>query len=135
MTDHTADDNDRLDPLVNQRFRSHSLGQLLQYDRDDRHSRSQSIAYFHSTIDRQHAERLLQHQYSVEQSDGLFLVRHCTTSTHDFSLSLIHQNKCYHYRIRHHHDIVFSIGRQMIVSFVDDKYHFRFRFRSLHYWP
>lgn len=88
----------------------HSLTQLLKRDREQLSTQSRSIAYYHPNIDREKAEQLLRAKYTRYKRDGLFLLRDCTTSPHDFSLSLVHGDKCYHYKIQLIYDIYFSIG-------------------------
>jgi hypothetical protein len=88
----------------------HSLTQLLKRDREQLSTQSRSIAYYHPNIDRDKAEQLLRAKYTRYKRDGLFLLRDCTTSPHDFSLSLVYGDKCYHYKIQLIYDIYFSIG-------------------------
>ena len=88
----------------------HSLPQLLKRDRDQLSTQSRSIAYYHPHIDREKAEQFLRAKYIRYRRDGLFLLRDCTSSVHDFSLSLVCGEKCYHYKIQLIYDIYFSIG-------------------------
>ncbi|CAF1082033.1 unnamed protein product [Rotaria sp. Silwood1] len=87
----------------------HSLSQLLKRDREQLLTQSRSIAYYHPNIDRDKAEQLLRTKYTRYKRDGLFLLRDCTTSPHDFSLSIVCGDKCYHYKIQLIYDIYFSI--------------------------
>jgi hypothetical protein len=87
------------------------LTQLLEQDRQQLLTQSRTIFYYHPNIDRDKAEQLLKIKYINSKFDGLFLLRDCTTSPHDFSLSLIHNDKCYHYKIQLIYDIYFSIGK------------------------
>ncbi|CAF4891006.1 unnamed protein product [Rotaria sp. Silwood1] len=87
----------------------HSLNQLLQQDNEQLLKHSFSISYYHSNIDRDKAEQLLKIKYINSICDGLFLLRNCSTSSYDFSLSLIHNNKIYHYKVQLIYDIYFSI--------------------------
>ncbi|CAF0912420.1 unnamed protein product [Rotaria sordida] len=87
----------------------HSLSQLLKRDREQLLTQSRSIAYYHPNIDRDKAELLLRAKYTRYKRDGLFLLRDCTTSPHDFSLSIVCGDKCYHYKIQLIYDIYFSI--------------------------
>ncbi|CAF2134995.1 unnamed protein product [Rotaria magnacalcarata] len=87
----------------------HSLSQLLKRDREQLLTQSRSIAYYHPHIDRDKAEQFLRAKYTRYKRDGLFLLRDCTTSPHDFSLSLVCGDKCYHYKIQLIYDIYFSI--------------------------
>ncbi|CAF0724108.1 unnamed protein product [Didymodactylos carnosus] len=87
----------------------HSVPQLLKRDREQLQHQSRSIAYYHDSIDREKAEQLLKLKYAKYRHDGLFLLRDCTTSPHDFSLSLIYFDKCYHYKIQLIYDIYFQI--------------------------
>jgi len=87
----------------------HSLTQLFEQDREQLLTQSLTISYYHPNIDRDKAEQLLKTQYINTRFDGLFLVRDCTTSPHDFGLSLIYNDKCYHYKIQLIYDIYFSI--------------------------
>ena len=89
----------------------HSLIHLLEQDREQLSKQSSLISYYHPNIDRDRAEQLLKIKYINSRIDGLFLLRDCTTSSHDFSLSLIYSDKCYHYKIELLYDIYFSIGR------------------------
>jgi hypothetical protein len=88
----------------------HSLTQLLKQDREQLLTQSHTISYYHPNIDRDKSEQLLKTHYSNSQCNGLFLIRDCTASSHDFSLSLIYNDKCYHYKIQLLYDIYFSIG-------------------------
>lgn len=96
---------------VNNLLKIHTLAQLLKRDREQLLAQSRSIAYYHPNIDREKAEQLLRAKYTRYRRDGLFLLRDCTTSAHDFSLSLISGDKCYHYKIQLIYDIYFSIGK------------------------
>lgn len=89
----------------------HSLTHLLQQDREQLLIQSNFISYYHPNIDRDKAEQLLKTKYTNSKFDGLFLIRNCTTSAHDFSLSLIYNDRCYHYKIQPIYDIYFSIGK------------------------
>jgi hypothetical protein len=93
----------------------HSLSQLLKRDREQLLTQSRSIAYYHPNIDRDKAEQLLRAKYTRYRRDGLFLLRDCTTSPHDFSLSLVCGDKCYHYKIQLIYDIYFSIGKYLFI--------------------
>ncbi|CAF0843016.1 unnamed protein product [Didymodactylos carnosus] len=87
----------------------HSVAHLLKRDREQLQQQSHSIAFYHDSIDREKAEQLLKSKYSKYRHDGLFLLRDCTTSPHDFSLSVIYLDKCYHYKIQLIYDIYFRI--------------------------
>ncbi|CAF0872183.1 unnamed protein product [Rotaria sordida] len=87
----------------------HPLTQLLQQDYEQLLKQSYSISYYHQNIDRDKAEQLLKIKYINSTCDGLFLLRDCSTSTYDFSLSIIHNNKFYHYKVQLIYDIYFSI--------------------------
>ncbi|CAF2964897.1 unnamed protein product [Rotaria sp. Silwood2] len=91
----------------------HSLTQLLQQDYEKLLKQSHSISYYHPNIDRDKAEQLLKIKYINSACNGLFLLRDCSISPYDFSLSLIHNNKFYHYKIQLIYDIYFSIGPQI----------------------
>jgi hypothetical protein len=91
----------------------HSLIHLLEQDREQLSKQSSLISYYHPNIDRDRAEQLLKIKYINSRIDGLFLLRDCTTSLHDFSLSLIYNDKCYHYKIQLIYDIYFSIGKKI----------------------
>jgi hypothetical protein len=106
----------------------HSLTQLLKRDREQLSTQSRSIAYYHPNIDREKAEQLLRAKYTRYKRDGLFLLRDCTTSPHDFSLSLVYGDKCYHYKIQLIYDIYFSIG--MLNYYLELNFYFFNRLRS-----
>lgn len=93
-------------------IKNYSLTELLQQDQEDLLKQSFSISYYHPNIDRDKAEQLLKVKYSTSKCDGLFLLRDCSSSSYDFSLSLIHNYKCYHYKIQLIYDIYFSIGEK-----------------------
>ena len=97
---------------MNNLVKIHTLAQLLKRDREQLLIQSRSIAYYHPNIDRDKAEQLLRAKYTRYRRDGLFLLRDCTTSAHDFSLSLVCGDKCYHYKIQLIYDIYFSIGKR-----------------------
>lgn len=102
--------HDNLDQSVSSLVQTYSLARLLKRDRDGLHLRVQSIAFYHPNIDREQAEHLLRSHYADYRCNGLFLVRNCTTSPKDFSLSIISNDKFYHYKIQLVYDIYFSIG-------------------------
>jgi hypothetical protein len=110
----------------------HSLIHLLKQDHEQLLKQSLNISYYHSNIDRDKAEQLLKIKYLNTKLNGLFLLRDCTTSKHDFSLSLICNDKCYHYKIQLIYDIYFSIGKKkltIVFSFVCF-----YRLRSTNSW-
>ena len=88
-----------------------SLAHVLSQEREQLVAQSHLISYYHPRADREHAEQLLKATYGKKKVDGLFLVRNCTASSQDFSLSLIYNERCYHYKIQLLYDIYFSIGR------------------------
>jgi hypothetical protein len=90
----------------------HSLTYLLEQDRQQLATQSRNISYYHPNIDRDKAEQLLKTKHIHTKLDGLFLLRDCSTSQYDFSLSLIYNEKCYHYKIQLIYDIFFSIGKK-----------------------
>jgi len=90
----------------------HSLTYLLEQDRQQLTTQSRNISYYHPNIDRDKAEQLLKTKYIHTKFDGLFLLRNCSSSQYDFSLSLIYRDKCYHYKIQLIYDIYFSIGKK-----------------------
>jgi hypothetical protein len=94
----------------------YSLIHLLEQDREQLVKLSSSICYYHPNIDRDRAEQLLRIKYINSRIDGLFLLRDCTTSLRDFGLSLICNDKCYHYKVELIYDIYFSIGRNKSFS-------------------
>ena len=96
----------------------HSLTHLLQQDHEQLLTQSYSISYYHPNIDRDKAEQLLKINYFNRKIDGLFLLRDCTTSLHDFSLSFIYNNKCYHYKIQLIYDHYFSIGKMTEILYL-----------------
>lgn len=89
----------------------HSLTELLQQDHDRLLKQSFPISYYHTNIDREKAEQLLRIKYTKSKCNGLFLLRDCSSSPYDFSVSLIHNLKCYHYKIQLIYDIYFCIGK------------------------
>ena len=89
-----------------------TLNEILERDQEEFHRQAQLIAFYHPNIDRERAEYLLRSQYDVYRCNGLFLLRDCTTSKDDFSLSLVFNDKCYHYKIQWLYDIYFSIGKR-----------------------
>jgi hypothetical protein len=104
--------NDQEQSITNL-IKIHSLTQLLEQDHVQLLKQSLNISYYHQNIDRDKAEQLLKTKYINSKLDGLFLLRDCTTSLHDFSLSLIYNDKCYHYKIQLIYDIYFSIGKKI----------------------
>ena len=106
-------DDDDHQSLV-QLLRRHSLITLLERDRQQLAIQSASISYYHPHINRERAEELLQTNYSNRKIEGVFLLRNCTSSQYDFSLSVIFQEKCYHYKIQLIYDNYFSIGKDIV---------------------
>lgn len=92
-------------------LKTSSLARLLSQDREQLVAQSHFISYYHPRADRERAEQLLKATYGKTKADGLFLVRNCTASSQDFSLSLIYNERCYHYKIQLLYDIYFSIGK------------------------
>mgnify|MGYP002378985413 CR=1 FL=1 len=101
-----------MNTFVNDDLKTNSLLTLLEQDRKQLTIESINISYYHPNIDRDKAEQLLKERYSQTNINGLFLLRDCTTSTHDFSLSIISNDKCFHYKIQLIYDIYFSIGKK-----------------------
>ena len=101
-----------MNTFVNDDLKTTSLLTLLEQDRKQLIFESINISYYHPNIDRDKAEQLLKEYYSQIKSNGLFLLRDCTTSTYDFSLSIISNDKCFHYKIQLIYDIYFSIGKK-----------------------
>lgn len=95
-----------------------SLEKQIESDRQKLRNLSQSIGFYHSNIDRAKAEQLLTIQYRKTRSNGIFLLRNCTTSTADYGLSIIFNEKFYHYKVQRIYNNVFSIG-----SFHFEKHH------------
>ena len=97
-----------------------SLISLLEQDQNNLLNQSLTISYYHPNIDREKAEEFLKAKYSITKSNGLFLLRDCTSSTYDFSLSLISNEKCYHYKIQLIYDIYFSIDSGPQIAGIDN---------------
>ncbi|CAF4405250.1 unnamed protein product [Rotaria socialis] len=97
------------DRSITHLVKTQSLIDLLEKDHDDLIKQSYSISYYHSNIDRDQAEQLLRTKYSASPCEGLFLLRDCSASPYDFSLSLIHNKTFFHYKIQLIYDIYFSI--------------------------
>ncbi|UJR08250.1 hypothetical protein I4U23_012523 [Adineta vaga] len=101
-------------------LKTSSLTHLLTQDREQLITQSYFISYYHPNIDRDKAEQLLKIKYFKSKLDGLFLIRNCTTSSQDFSLSLIYNDRCYHYKIQLIYDIVFSIDSGPQIAGIDN---------------
>ncbi|CAF2024270.1 unnamed protein product [Rotaria magnacalcarata] len=97
------------DQSITYLIKTHSLIDLLDKDHDDLIKQSYSISYYHPNIDRSQAEQLLKTKYIASPCDGLFLLRDCSASPYDFSLSLIYNKIFFHYKIQLIYDIYFSI--------------------------
>ena len=82
--------------------------------------------YFHGSIDRQTAEKLLRDAYiqmpydGSSCLDGLFLIRKCSACPEDFSLSMISKNNCYHYRISHSIDAYYVLDDGPLIHGLDE---------------
>ncbi|CAF1009570.1 unnamed protein product [Adineta ricciae] len=113
-----------MDQSLSSLLKTHSLTQLLTRDHEQLVTQSHFISYYHPNIDREKAEQLLKTNYSKSNSDGLFLIRNCTTSSKDFSLSLISNNRCYHYKIQLIYDIFFSIDSGPQIAGLDNLVHY-----------
>lgn len=103
------DDDEQQQQTLTHLLRIHSLTYLLEQDRQQLALQSSSIAYYHPHINREQAEQLLQTKYLTQKIDGLFLLRNCSASQYDFSLSIVYQEKSYHYKIQFIYDNYFSI--------------------------
>ncbi len=82
---------------------------------------NQTINYFHPNVTRETAEVLLKDYYAKlsKQHDGIWLVRECTGSVNDFSLSIIYKGTCYHYKIIHVIDTYYVIGDGVPINGLD----------------
>ena len=86
--------------------------------------------YYHGNIDRTAAEKLLKdHYYStgeclnnhaMNSMDGIFLLRKCSASPDDFSLSLIYKGSFYHYRINHSIDAYYVLDDGPLIHGLDE---------------
>ncbi len=56
----------------------------------------------------------------VNTLDGLFLVRKCSASPDDFSLSLINKGNFYHYRINHSIDAYYVLDDGPLIHGLDE---------------
>lgn len=106
-----------IDQSLSDLLKIYSLNHLLTQDHERLITQFYSISYYHPNIDRDRAEQLLKTKYFQSKSNGLFLIRNCMTSAKDFSLTLIYNDRCYHYKIKHIYDIFFSIGIDFILTF------------------
>ncbi|CAF1381262.1 unnamed protein product [Adineta steineri] len=111
---------DTIEDSLSNLLQNHSLTHLLQQDREQLITQSYFISYYHPNIDRDQAEQLLKTRYINSKIDGLFLIRNCTTSSHDYSLSLIYNDRCYHYKIQLLYDIHFSIDSGPQIAGIDN---------------
>ncbi len=87
---------------------------------------NKSISYYHGNIDRSTAEKMLRdyclnsgtHQSSA--LDGLFLIRKCSASPDDFSLSMYAKSSFYHYRIGHSIDAYYVLDDGPLIHGLDE---------------
>lgn len=68
------------------------------------------------------AEKLLKEYYHKygDSLDGLFLVRKCSASPGDFSLSIICKGNCFHYRINHSIDSYYVLDDGPLIHGMDE---------------
>lgn len=84
--------------------------------------KNQDCNYYHESIDRTLAEKLLKEYYHkyCDSLDGLFLVRKCSASPGDFSLSIICKGNCFHYRINHSIDAYYVLDDGPLIHGLDE---------------
>ncbi|CAF0796674.1 unnamed protein product [Brachionus calyciflorus] len=83
---------------------------------------SQDSNYYHESVDRSIAEKLLKDYYNKygETLDGLFLIRKCSASLGDYSLSMICKGVCYHYRVNHSIDAYYVLDDGPLIHGLDE---------------
>ena len=118
----------------------------LNKSREEIAKLNQSINYYHGNIDRHTAEKLLNDNYTkrgvgaslsslssstsssssssldanVFPIDGLFLIRKCSASPEDYSLSMIFQKTFYHFRISHSIDAYYVLDDGPLIHGIDE---------------
>lgn len=86
---------------------------------------NKSISYYHGNIDRATAEKLLRDFCTNSNTpqaalDGLFLIRKCSASPEDFSLSMYAKSNFYHYRIGHSIDAYYVLDDGPLIHGLDE---------------
>ncbi|XP_041355788.1 tyrosine-protein kinase HTK16-like [Gigantopelta aegis] len=95
---------------VNELLKTRSLDELLRQDALDVEKADENVTWYHGKISRESAESILEEALEKQGSiNGLFLVRDSTASESDFSLSLVSDNKIYHFQIHQKFDGIFHI--------------------------
>jgi serine/threonine protein kinase len=102
--------------------------ELIKY-KEEKQKGDEAVSYFHGNVDRSTAEKLLKDCYqqnngnggsgSQARLDGLFLIRKCSASPDDFSLSMINNDACYHYRISHSIDAYYVLDDGPLIHGLD----------------
>jgi hypothetical protein len=91
----------------------------LEKQNDDR-KKDTTSNYYHSKMTREQAEKSLTEYYlKNNRIEGCFLMRPCTTSSDDVSLSVIFQGKCHHYKVTYTIDAYYVIGDGPLIHGLD----------------
>jgi hypothetical protein len=100
----------------------------LVKSREEINKLNQYVNYYHENIDRLTAEKLLKDAYYSPSnsmstnalSDGLFLLRKCSASPDDFSLSMICKGNFFHFRINHSIDAYYVLDDGPLIHGLDE---------------
>ncbi|XP_041357078.1 tyrosine-protein kinase HTK16-like [Gigantopelta aegis] len=105
---------------VNELIKPHNLRKLLKQDALDVEKAEENLTWYHGEISRESAESILKEAIEKQGSqDGLFLVRDCTSSKNDFSLSLVFDDRIYHFQIHQVFDGAYQIDDGRVIQGLD----------------
>ncbi|XP_041356716.1 tyrosine-protein kinase HTK16-like [Gigantopelta aegis] len=105
---------------VNELLKTRSLDELLRQDALDVEKAEENVTWYHGNISRQSAESILKEAIEKQGSkDGLFLVWGRTSSKNDFSLSLVFDDRIYHFQIHQVFDGVYQMEDGRVIHGLD----------------
>jgi hypothetical protein len=92
----------------------------LRKDEKIRKQNDEKCCFYHGGLNKENAEKLLLNHRLFGSQNGLFLIRDEIYGGTNYIISLVHKNKCYHFKIENIEDAYFRISNEQIIHGLEE---------------